>query len=325
MLQPPLSRFARFAWGTLAYTVGVILWGAFVRATGSGAGCGSHWPLCDGEVVPRSPGVETLIEYSHRLTSGLALILVVVLLIWAWRRYPTGHRVRFGAVLAVAFMVIEALIGAGLVVFGLVGDNESMARAVVMSAHLVNTLILVAAITVTAWWSSGGPPIRLRGQGSVLWLLAGGALGMSLLAVSGAIAALGDTLFPSMGVGVTPEGLSPTGETLLYLRNYHPFIAIAFGGFVFYLASRLPRLRPHPAVSRLSMVLASLYLVQLIAGVVNIALLAPVWMQLLHLLLANAIWIVLVLAGAAALSLDPPAARDGFVAERRATGSTLKV
>ncbi|MFN8454080.1 MAG: COX15/CtaA family protein [Anaerolineae bacterium] len=76
-----LDRFAKYVWTVLAYNLAVILWGAFVRASGSGAGCGSHWPLCNGEVIPRTPQMETLVEFTHRLTSGLALLLVIGLTI----------------------------------------------------------------------------------------------------------------------------------------------------------------------------------------------------------------------------------------------------
>src|SRR5574337_582113 len=112
-----LSRFAKFAWGVLAYNVGVILWGAYVRATGSGAGCGGHWPTCNGQAIPMAPSVTTLIEYSHRLSSGLALILVAAMLAWAFRAYPKKHPARLGAVLSAIFIVTEALVGAGLVLF----------------------------------------------------------------------------------------------------------------------------------------------------------------------------------------------------------------
>jgi heme A synthase len=93
----------------------VILWGAFVRATGSGAGCGSHWPLCNGELVPRAPQVETVIEFIHRATSGLAFLLVLGLFVLAWRVYPKGDLVRRAAALSFLFIVTEALVGAGLV------------------------------------------------------------------------------------------------------------------------------------------------------------------------------------------------------------------
>jgi heme A synthase len=202
-----LTRFAVYSWGVLVFNLGVILWGAFVRATGSGAGCGSHWPLCNGEVVPRSPETETLIEFFHRLTSGVAFLLVVGLLIWAFRAYPIRHRVRWAAGFAMLFMVTEALVGAG---------NASMARALSMAVHLLNTFLLLACLTLAAWWSSGGEPVQLKQRAALGSLLGLGLLGMLVLGVSGAVTALGDTLFPA---GSVAEGLrqdfSPTAHLLI--------------------------------------------------------------------------------------------------------------
>src|SRR6266540_6286398 len=108
-----LDRFAKYAWFALAFNLLVIVWGAFVRASGSGAGCGSHWPLCNGEVVPVNPSIERVIEFTHRGMSGVALLLVLGMVIWAFRAYPPG-RVRRGAVASMIFILIEALIGAAL-------------------------------------------------------------------------------------------------------------------------------------------------------------------------------------------------------------------
>lgn len=302
-----LPRFARYAWGVLAYNIVVILWGAFVRATGSGAGCGSHWPLCNGQVVPRAPQVETLIEFSHRLTSGLAFLLVIALLVWAFRAYPKKHRVRWAASFSVLFIITEALVGAGLVIFGLVADNASMARAFSMAVHLLNTFLLLACLTLTAWWSSGGESVRLRGQGMRAVLLIIGLLGVLVLGVSGAVTALGDTLFPSASLA---EGLSqdfsPTAHLLIRLRVFHPAIAICVALYLILVVIWLYSLRQNSITKRFSLLLVILLVIQLVAGVINVALLAPVWMQLVHLLLADLIWIALVLLTASALAANAP-------------------
>ena len=149
-----ISSFAKYSWFVLGYNLLVILWGAYVRATGSCAGCGSHWPLCNGEVIPRAPRIETIIELTHRLSSGLSLILVVILFIWAWRSYPRGSLVRKGSGLVMVFILTESLIGAGLVLFEWVGQDTSTSRAVAISIHLINTYLLIGALTLTAWWAS---------------------------------------------------------------------------------------------------------------------------------------------------------------------------
>ncbi|MCX7808611.1 MAG: COX15/CtaA family protein, partial [Deltaproteobacteria bacterium] len=152
------ANFTRFAWATLALNVAVILWGAYVRATGSGAGCGSHWPTCNGEVIPRAPQVATLIEYTHRLTSGLAFLAVLSLSFFAFYRFPRGHRVRFWAALSMGSMLVEAMIGAVIVLKGLVGSDASVARAFIMGVHLINTFVLLMALTMVALASEHPSP-----------------------------------------------------------------------------------------------------------------------------------------------------------------------
>jgi cytochrome c oxidase assembly protein subunit 15 len=301
-------RFQVFSWVALAYTLAVVLWGAFVRATGSGAGCGDHWPVCNGEVIPREPTVQTLIEYTHRVTSGLALVLAVVLGVWGMRAHAKGQPVRKAAMASLFFMVTEALVGAGLVLFQYVAKNVSIARAVWMGVHLINTFLLVGAMALTCWWAAGGRErLVLRGQGLVGWLLGGSVVGLLVLGVSGAIAALGDTLFPAASLAEGfQQDVSPTAHVLLRLRVLHPIIAVGVGALVVVASSLVARLRPSPEVRRGAWLLSTLYGMQLLAGLVNLVLLAPVWMQLVHLLLADAVWIVLVRLCAAGLALDAP-------------------
>ncbi len=296
-----LSIFARFAWLVLVYNVAVVLWGAYVRATGSGAGCGAHWPLCNGEVIPASPNTAMAIEFTHRVMSGLALPIVIVLLAWAWRAYGKESLVWVGAGLSVLFTMTEALVGAGLVLFQLVAQNASAARALWVGVHLVNTFLLLASIALTAWWASGGPPPRVRGR--VVWFLALGLLGVLALGTTGAITALGDTLFPSSSIAQgLQQDLDPTASFLIRLRVFHPFLAIAVGVYVILLARVLNALHPGTDLKPLTGAVTALVVLQGIAGVVNIYLLAPIWMQMIHLLLADLVWIALVLLSVAALA-----------------------
>src|SRR5919202_7145855 len=177
-------RFATYAWCVLGYSLLIVLWGAYVRASGSGAGCGSHWPLCNGQVIPQSPAITTLIEFAHRLSSGLSLFLIAGLFVWAFRRYSRGHPVRLGATLSSVFIVTEALVGAGLVLFSLVAHNASVARALFIAVHLLNTFLLLASLTLTASWASGGRALRLRGQGALLWALLAGWVGAPVVGLT---------------------------------------------------------------------------------------------------------------------------------------------
>ncbi len=292
------DRFAIYAWSTLVYNIGVILWGAVVRATGSGAGCGSHWPLCNGVAVPRSPTVETMIEFSHRLTSGLALLATVVLLVWAYRRYAAGHIVRVGATWSMIFMVTEALIGAGLVLLEYVAFDQSVARAYWMVAHLLNTFLLLAALTLTAWWASGQPAWQWRGQGGVAVALVVALGAMLLLGSSGAVTALGDTLLLRGTIDPTE---SLWVARLVDLRIYHPLLAFGVGGVLAIAVWLAATQRPTVQTWWLSRGVMALFVVELLIGAVNVALKAPVTMQVIHLLLADLIWIALVILTAAAL------------------------
>jgi heme A synthase len=300
-VAPRTRGYATFAWATLAANVGVILWGAFVRATGAGAGCGSHWPLCNGEVVPRSPSIETLIELGHRLTSGVALILVVALVVGAWRRFPSGHVVRRAAGASGVLIVLEALIGAGLVLLELVANDVSTARAWWMAGHLLNTFLLVAALTLTAWWATCGERPRL--QGAIVATLATALIGMLVLGVSGAITALGDTLFP---VATFAEGkaltFSPTAHLFVRLRVWHPVLAVIVGVLLAAAATHAVMHRRSPPVRRAATAVVGLVVVQLGVGLANMWLLAPVPLQLVHLLLADLVWIALVVLSASALA-----------------------
>jgi len=301
--------FSTFAWVSLAYTALVAVWGAYVRATGSGAGCGNHWPLCNGEVIPRAPAIETVIELSHRLSSGLLGIVVMVLTVWALRRYGARHRVGGAALVALALTVVEALVGAALVHYDLVVDNVSVARGVVMAFHLVNTLLLLGALTLTAAWSSDrGRPFgapRLRGQGATAWVLLAGLAALCVLGASGGVTALGDTLYPVAEVTDEAIGqLQPTAQLLVRLRVLHPFLAIAVGIYLVTAAAIVRILRPRPIVVRLALGLAITFSVELAVGMLNVALAAPVWLQLVHLGTAYAVWVNLVLLSAAALSDD---------------------
>jgi cytochrome c oxidase assembly protein subunit 15 len=301
------QRFAAFARGVLALNLVVILWGAFVRATGSGAGCGRHWPLCNGDVVPRAPAVETLVELTHRLTSGLALLAVLAMVIWAFRAYPRGHRVRGAAVLSLVFILVEALIGAGLVLLELVADNDSVARAYWMVGHLLNTFVLVAVLTLTAWYASGGRAVRVRGAGPLAWAIGAAMLAFLAVGATGAIAALGDTLFPSESLAQgLRDSFSERSHLLIRLRKIHPLLAIGTGAAIVGLGRFASRIHPSVAVRRAALVLMALYAAQFVVGMANVVMLAPVTLQLVHLLLADLVWIALVVLAAAALAEPAP-------------------
>ena len=319
------GRFAAYAWFVTGLTLAVILWGAFVRASKSGDGCGAHWPLCNGTVVPDASQSKTLVEFAHRATSGVAFLLVIGLCVWAFRRFGRGHAVRAAAAASALFIITESLIGAGLVLLRLVGDNASVARAVYLSVHLINTFLLVAALALTAWWASAGVAGRPRLAEFLRGRVGAALLGSLALGVSGAVAALGATLFSGQTEGtVELEGMSAASRVLFSLRHYylHPLLAVAVGGYLVYFAVVSRRAGVGAWGRRWASVVLTLVAMQFAVGLLNAALLAPVWLQLVHLLLADLLWLALVLLSASSLTRDEVRAEE---LERVGLGATVKI
>jgi len=295
------ERLRAYAWTTLAVTLGVILWGAYVRVSGSGAGCGKEWPICKGKLIPSMSSLETLVEYLHRASSGVITVMVLLLLVWTLSALPRRHPARSGAMASAFFVLTEGAVGAAIVLFERVAHDKSAARAAWMSLHLVNTFLLIASIALTAWWISGGAAPRARGQGAVGGLLAGGVAALLLVGVTGALTALGDTLF---GARTLAEGVaadfSPTAHFLQQIRVLHPIAAVLAAVYLLYARGLVAAARG-PETRRLSRVVAALVVGQLALGTLNLVMLAPGWMQLVHLLVADLVWISFVLLGAAAV------------------------
>jgi heme a synthase len=290
------ARFPLYAWSVLAFHLVVILWGAFVRASGSGAGCGERWPLCNGQIVPSVPLNATLVEFTHRSTSGIALASVLVLAVWAFRAFPQACGVRIGAMLALASTLAECAIGAALVLLRLVGSNQSLSRGMWLAAHLINTLFLLAALSITAWQATSPhePSIRCPWSRQILALTVAGFLTAGIL---GTFAALGDTLAVSTSLA---EGFhadfSAFSNIFVRLRIFHPIVAGALGVWLVVLAFQMTALQQSDVcVKRLAGTIVVLVVAQFALGAANIVLLTPAWLQLLHLLGADLLWIACVL------------------------------
>lgn len=303
------DRFAKYAWFVLGFNILVILWGVFLRASKSGDGCGQHWLTCQGEVIPSAPELKTVIEFSHRITSSIAGILLIILLVWAFRRWQAQkndqtRRMLITAAGSFLFVVIEGLLGAGLVLTGNTAENLTPERPVWMAGHLLNTLILLAFLTLTARFASGGRRLDFRVETKYLTALAIGVLAIFLVGITGSIAALSSMIFPS---GTLAEGLaqdlSSTSNVLLRLRLLHPITAILTSVFLIFLTGWLAKERAdHSEVIRWSKILSILVLAQMAFGSVTLLMLAPIVMQLGHLLLADLTWISYVLFSAGFLS-----------------------
>jgi cytochrome c oxidase assembly protein subunit 15 len=306
----PSPALRRFAWGVLVYFVAVILWGTLVRATGSGAGCGDHWPLCNGTVMQHSPRIDTIIEFTHRLTSGLSFFSVVALLIWTWNATLRGHLARTAAAASVIFTLVEAILGALLVKLGLTAQSHSPLRPAYLALHLTNTLLLLAALALTAHMLS-----RTHGymRGHIRIVAPLGAVAAAavvlVVGVTGSLAALGDTLFPATSLSqALTQDFSSTSGWLLRWRWTHPAIAFVSSVFLIWLVVRAVQ---RPAQGKaywdnrgLSALVLLLLGAQYILGVLDVFLLAPVWLQVVHLLGADVLWVALVVL-TARLALQP--------------------
>ena len=292
----------RFAWFVVAYNVAVIVWGAYVRATGSGAGCGSHWPLCNSEFLPTTPQTQTVIEFTHRVTSGLSLVLVTILLILCWRRTAKGDWPRYSAVTAAVLLFNEALLGALLVLVDHLGGlDRSTAHALFLCLHFGNTLFLLAALALTPRWLSNSCPrfgfVRTPHQ----MIAAGvGLVSVIVIGMTGSLASLGDTIFPADSLRhAVLEDFSSSSPTLLRLRVLHPIAVVIGSLYVLWLLQAFWRKQERSTwMSLLPVTLTG----QIALGAMNVILLAPVWLQMTHLLVAEMFWILVVLASADQLS-----------------------
>ena len=312
MTRPYRPSTVALAWTALLANVVVILQGAVVRATGSGDGCGRSWPDCNGAVVPLGHGVETLVEFSHRLLTTVVLALGIWLVVRAWRLRRDRPGLLAFALLAFAFLLVEAGLGAATVLLGLTGDTVSTGRGVMVATHMVNSLLFVGALTGTVVYArddAPGWPLRLGRQAPLAVTLGLGLVGMLVLIFSGGIAAMGNTMFPSEGLaqGVAAD-FDPASHPLIRLRILHPLIAVVVGVYLFLSLGLGWWLKPVPAARRLARALFGVYVAQLVVGTVNFALLAPIAVQLLHLLLAVAAFGLL--SAVILTSLGSPATRE---------------
>lgn len=303
-LPSPLLR--RFAWAVLAYFVAVILWGGLVRATGSGAGCGDHWPLCNGTVVQHSPRLDTIIEFTHRFTSGISFFSAVALMVWTFAGTVKGHLARAAATSAVVFTLLEAILGALLVKLGLTAQSQSPLRAPYLALHLTNTLLLLAALTLAAHLLSrkyGYTRETVRMVAPVGAVVA--VLVVMMVGVTGSLAALGDTLFPARSLrAALTEDFSAASGWLVRWRWTHPTIAFVAGVFLIWLLLRASRKSAHWDNRRLSALILLLLAAQYVLGVLDVVLLAPTWLQIAHLFGADVLWAALVVL-VARLTLEP--------------------
>ena len=309
--QLPSLALRRFAWLVVAYFIAVILWGTVVRATGSGAGCGDHWPLCNGTVLQHSARVDTMIEFAHRITSGLSFFAAVGLVVWTLAATPRRHLARNTAIAAVVFTLIEAILGALLVKLGLTAQSTSPLRAPYLALHLTNTLLMLGSLALTAHLL-GRTHGALRGTVRLVAPIraAAGLLVVLVVGVTGSLAALGDTLFPAASLTQAfHSDFSAKSAWLVRWRWTHPAIAFLASAFLIWILVRAVRRSAHWDNRGLSALVLILLATQYLLGIMDVVLLAPVWLQVVHLLGADSLWCALIVL-TARLTLEPSPAHS---------------
>ncbi len=281
--------FRQAALWILGYSLLVIIFGAFVRASLSGDGCGVHWPDCYGSILPKGAPLQTYIELTHRTTSGFLIILSAALAIASFRLFPKGSLHRKAGLLTLVSVLISAAIGAALVLNKWVEFDRSAARAITMPLHLVNNYFLIGTLLLLALPAEIVNKIRFRKQGEVGGLVWGSLTAMFVLGGTGALSAMGKTAFSNELA--TAQGLSDRLQ-LHMAADAHPLLKggishplIATGAFILILLTcrQLVRRRPSEQVSFWSNMTSGSMVFQMLLGLVNLIASAPVALQLFHL------------------------------------------
>ena len=292
------KRFRQAALYLIPYTLLVILWGAWVRISHSGNGCGETWPLCQGNLIPQAATQKTWVELSHRLMSGAFGIYILIIFLWG-RKIMTEKFTRIFLYASFILMITEALLGAKLVVSGLVGTNDSPFRAFAMALHLVNSLALVGAIVLVFDFSSSAKWAKqqnvVRSAKKMMWVC---LLGFGLLSITGAIAALSTTLFPSSSIlSGMEDDVSATAHYLVRLRGLHPLLGVLIGcgiaimGWIFLnVIDSKDRI-----LLRRTQGLTLVTAIAVMVGSVTLMMLSPIVLKFTHLTMTYLVWISLVL------------------------------
>jgi len=270
----------------LVVSVFSIIAGAIVRATGSGDGCGASWPTCNGEIIPELDTPSELIEFSHRSVSGVLLIITLIIFVKSFKdEVPTLQKKIIWSL--TFFVLLEALIGAVIVIYEWVGMNSSAPRIIAVPLHLVNTFGLLGAYTLLFHLTRNSKTTlnnffdRGFKIGLFLFLLSG---------ATGSIAALADVVFPSESfITGLAEDFDTNSEVLTRLRILHPIVASALS---LYLYSEANRLQNEYQVITKNIKL--LILLGVLLGVSNVISNIILPLSILHLLMADLLWILYV-------------------------------
>jgi protoheme IX farnesyltransferase len=307
-LQSPGAKLVPWIRVAIVASLLVMLFGAFVRASLSGDGCGTSWPFCNGgSLLPDTSVLKSVIEFTHRATSGLLLLCLAGLYVAARRVFPARHDVRSGLLWAVVACVVSAFIGMLLVRFGWVVFDRSLGRAITMPIHLVNNLVLLAGLVWAQHRAAGGAISKWKGQGPLGQAFTMSVISVFLLCMTGALSAMGKTAFAvekAMTNNLTERIQMHIGEGAHWILRggaLHPLLATSFGIMLVLCVNLMMTRRPEPGVKKWGQYTIGIFLVQMAFGLVNLIVSAPWMMQLGHLLLALLNWMALIMTGVYAL------------------------
>ena len=272
-----------YAKAGLLLSIASILAGAFVRATGSGDGCGATWPTCKGKIIPALSDTSELIEFSHRSVSGV--LLVVTLIIFAkTRKFQKESLVRTVTNYLTFFVIFEALIGAVIVIFEWVGLNSSLPRIIAVPIHLVNTFGLLGSYAIL-YKILQDDLQNIKNMFNKNFLLISSLFLLS--GATGSITALADVLFPSASfVEGFLADFDRTSEVLTRLRILHPIISSTLS-IVLYVYATGIRKKYNVSVKPLQ----TLILIAVFLGVINVLSNIVLPLSILHLAIADFLWI----------------------------------
>jgi len=272
-----------YAKAGLLLSIASILAGAFVRATGSGDGCGATWPTCKGKIIPALSDTSELIEFSHRSVSGV--LLVVTLIIFAkTRKFQKDSLVRTVTNYLTFFVIFEALIGAVIVIFEWVGLNSSLPRIIAVPIHLVNTFGLLGSYAIL-YKILQDDLQNIKNMFNKNFLLISSLFLLS--GATGSITALADVLFPSASfVEGFLADFDRTSEVLTRLRILHPIISSTLS-IVLYVYATGVRKKYNVSVKPLQI----LILIAVFLGVINVLSNIVLPLSILHLAIADFLWI----------------------------------
>tara|TARA_B100000579_G_scaffold94147_1_gene74418 strand:- start:1883 stop:2773 length:891 start_codon:yes stop_codon:yes gene_type:complete len=260
-----------------------ILAGAFVRATGSGDGCGATWPTCKGRIIPALTDTSELIEFSHRSVSGLLLIVTLIIFLKS-RKFQKGSLVKSVTNYLTFFVVFEAVIGAVIVLFEWVGLNSSLPRIVAVPIHLVNTFGLLGCFAIlNKILQDDLKEIKLIFNRNFILISS-----MFLLSgATGSITALADVLFPSASfIEGFLEDFDKTSEILTRLRILHPIISSALSVVLYVYSTRIDK--KYGVNVKL---LKTFVIIAVLLGVLNVISNIVLPLSILHLAIADFLWI----------------------------------